>query len=108
MGGKGGGGSNYYQMGADTSGYGTLEEAEATLKKQKPLDLSGYQQSINVKKAAAEATAKPPVPEPAPTGGGGIATQFTDAILKPPSYWNTPQTKPTPLRSGQKVQTVQS
>lgn len=93
MGGKGGGGGNYYAQPPDTSGYGTPEEAKATLAKTAPLDLSGYQESINTRKAAAAATA-PKVtatPSPSPSGGGDTTTGGTiaDAILKPPEYWST-------------------
>jgi hypothetical protein len=90
MGGKGGGGGNYYQQPADTSGYGTPEEAKVTLAKTKPVDLSEYQQAINVKKAAADATAKERIATSTapPTNietdlGGAVA----NAILKPPVFW---------------------
>src|SRR5215203_4749461 len=89
MGGKGGGGGgNYYQQPADTSGYGTPEEAAATLAKEKPLDMSGYQSNVNVKRAARDATAAPPIPE-VPSVGGGTDTgsQLAQAVLKPPGYW---------------------
>ena len=89
MGGKGGGGGDYYVQPADTSGYGTLEEAEATLAKQKPIDMSQYQQNINVKKAAASATA--PEPPPVVTSRTAPPTDTGDtlarSVLKPPAYW---------------------
>jgi len=59
MGGKGGGGQQYYQEPLDKSGNATLEEAQQTLAKKAPLDMTGYQSNINVKKAATDATAKP-------------------------------------------------
>lgn len=90
MGGKGGGGGNYYQQPPDTSGYGTPEEAKLTLANEKPLDMSNYQQTINVKKQAADATAK----ERPPPGGAvpvnidtDTGNQLAEAIVKPPEYW---------------------
>jgi len=111
MGGKGGGGgSNYYQQPADTSGYGTPEEAAATLAKEKPLDLSNYQQTINVKKQAADATAKAqPIPGPAtplPITSGNI---LAEAVVKPPKYWDEQEKKaslkPSPIGKSSAVTT---
>ena len=96
MGGKGGGGGNYYQQPADTSGYGTPEEAKLTLAKEKPIDMSDYQQSINVKKAAAEATAKAALakstaePENIKTDTGDA---MANAVVKPPLYWKEQEEK---------------
>jgi hypothetical protein len=104
MGGKGGGGGNYYQQPADTSGYGTPEEARLTLAKEKPVDMSDYQQAINVKTAAADATAKemlnksiaPPTNIKTDTGDA-----MARAIVKPPIYWEEQEEKakarPKPL-----------
>jgi hypothetical protein len=92
MGGKGGGGGDYYAQPADTSGYGTPEEAKASLAREAPLDLSGYQQTINTKKAADLATAPDPsTPSTTPiTGGGTDSTggSMAAAVLKPPDYWS--------------------
>jgi hypothetical protein len=99
MGGKGGGGGNYYNPPPDTSGYSTLEEAEKTLKNTAPVDMSGYQSNINVKKAAADATAKPEdtsKPDPLTVPGEGVSgtetTPDTGAlaaktVLTPPGFW---------------------
>ena len=92
MGGKGGGGGNYYNPPPDTSGYGTPEEAKKTLAKEAPIDYSKYQQAINVKKAAAAATAPPPGPatslpaDPTDTSEttGDVAAK---SMLKPPDFW---------------------
>lgn len=87
MGGKGGGGgSNYYAPPADTSGYATPEQAAATLAAQKPLDLSRYQQNIDVQKAAAAATA-PTVAPTTPVVDKQLSEKMADAVLKPPGYW---------------------
>jgi hypothetical protein len=87
MGGKGGGGgSNYYMPPPDTSGYATPEEAALTLAREKPLDMSKYQQAIDVQKAAAAATA----PQVAPTAvpqDVTLSEKLADAVLKPPEYW---------------------
>ena len=110
MGGKGGGGSNYYAQPADTSGYGTPEEAKATLAATAPLDLSGYQQSINTQKAAKDATAPTPIPSTPDTGSGGTDTGSTvaDAVLKPPGYWTQPGSlQPAPLNKSS-VKTTQT
>jgi len=96
MGGKGGGGGNYYQQPPDTSGYGTPEEAKITLAKEKPIDMSDYQQTINVKKAAADATAKAAldksteVPTNIKTDTGDA---MANAIVKPPVYWDEQEKK---------------
>lgn len=101
MGGKGRSNQQYYQPPKDTSGYGTLEEAEKTLAATKPLDMSGYQQNINVKKAASDSTAKtedttkPDNSLPAEsTSGTTTTTTDTDtgtlagkAVLTPPGFW---------------------
>jgi len=100
MGGKGGGGQQYYQEPLDTSGNATLEEAEKTLAAKKPLDMSGYQENINVKKAAADATAKPEntaTPDkttlPAEAVSGTETTKdstgniVAKAIMTPPGFW---------------------
>ena len=101
MGGKGGGGQQYYQDPPDHSGNATLEEAQQTLAKKAPLDMSGYQSNIDVKKAAADATAKKPedtstpdkttLPteavsgtETTPDSTGAIAGK---AVLSPPGFW---------------------
>lgn len=100
MGGKGGGGGDYYAQPPDTSGYATPEEAKATLARTAPVDLSQYQESINAKKAAAEATA-PKVTPAAPIGSGDkpIGDAVADAVLKPPDYWSTRgDLKPAPLK----------
>ena len=96
MGGKGGGGGNYYQQPPDTSGYGTPEEAKITLAKEKPIDMSDYQQTISVKKAAADATAKEQLAKSVapPTN---IKTDTGDALananIKPPVYWDEQEKK---------------
>ena len=96
MGGKGGGCGNYYQQPPDTSGYGTPEEAKLTLAKEKPVDMSDYQQTINVKKAAADATAKAAldksteVPTNIKTDTGDA---MANAIVKPPVYWDEQEKK---------------
>ena len=96
MGGKGGGGGNYYQQPADTSGYGTPEEAKLTLAKEKPVDMSDYQQTINVKKAAADATAKERLdktvapPTNIDTDTGDILAK---SIVHPPVYWEDQEKK---------------
>ena len=111
MGGKGGGGGDYYAQPADTSGYGTPEAAKASLAKEAPLDLSKYQQTVNTQKAAAQATAKDPIPPV--TGAGGsdkpsTGSSMGDAVLKPPEYWSQPQSlKPSPLNKS-RVQTTQT
>jgi hypothetical protein len=101
MGGKGGGGGNYYQQPPDTTGLDTLANAEATLKNTAPLDMSGMQDNINVKKAARDATAKPaedtskPDPNALPTEStSGTSTTKDDtgalaakAVLTPPGFW---------------------
>ena len=98
MGGKGGGGGNYYQQPPDTSGYGTPEEAKITLAKTKPVDLSDYRQAINVKKAAADTTAKERLaqstapPQNIQTDLGGAVA---NAILKPPEFWKEQEAQAT-------------
>jgi len=98
MGGKGGGGRDYYQEPPDKSGYGTLSEAEQTLKNTQPINMEGYQQNINVKKAAADATAKKPTlpAEQTPVAEGESGTTTTEegagetakkAVLTPPTFW---------------------
>ena len=109
MGGKGGGGGNYYQQPPDTSGYGTPEEAIATLAKEKPLDLSGYQQTINVQKAARDATAPEPIPKPpAPGGSGDTGGTIADAVLKPPAYWSNPSNLQASPLNKSRVQVTQT
>jgi hypothetical protein len=106
MGGKGGGGGNYYAQPEDTSGYGTPEEAKLTLAREAPLDLSQYQQSINVRKAAGEATAPDTPATPDPGGGGtDTGTEIADAILKPPEYWSKQALKPSALNKSRVVTT---
>jgi len=112
MGGKGGGGQQYYVPPPNTSGNATLEEAEKTLAATKPLDMSGYQQNIDVKKAAADATApktedtsKPDNSLPTEsTSGTSTTTEGTGdvikrAVLTPPGFWadygKAVQTDPT-------------
>jgi hypothetical protein len=101
MGGKGGGGQQYYQEPLDKSGNATLEEAQQTLAKKAPLDMSGYQSNINVKKAASDATAKPAEdtskPDSTTTPAEGVSgTETTKdstgnivakSVLTPPGYW---------------------
>jgi hypothetical protein len=98
MGGKGGGGGNYYNPPPDTSGNSTLEEATKTLANTAPLDMSGMQQNINVKKAAADATAKPADTVKAADDKVGEAVSGTEttkdsselmkqAVLTPPGFW---------------------
>jgi hypothetical protein len=100
MGGKGGGGGNYYQDPPNTSGNATVEEAERTLAAKKPLDMSGYQENINVKKAAADATAKKPedtsTPDKTTAPAEGVSGTSTTndtgalagkAVLTPPGFW---------------------
>ena len=100
MGGKGGGDPGFYNQPADTSGYGTPDEAAATLAAQAPLDLSGYQQSIDVNKAATGATA--PATTSGTTGDGSSpsdtpATSLASSVLKPPDYWNNAGLQPAAL-----------
>src|SRR5215468_5255765 len=108
MGGKGGGGGNFYQVPPDTSGYATPEEAAATLAKQAPLDLSKYQQAIDVNKAAQGATA-PTVQTPTTTGSSGTTdtgSTAAAAVLAPPLYWNNNQTlQPSSLAKDKTVTT---
>lgn len=103
MGGKGGGGGDYYQQPADTSGYGTLDEATKTLAAQAPLDLSGYQQSIDVQKAAALATAPTPIdttPTDDTSGSTNTGTTMSNAVLAPPTFWQGRQDlQPASLKS---------
>jgi hypothetical protein len=98
MGGKGGGGGNYYNPPPDTSGNATLEDAEKTLAATKPLDMSGMQQTIDVKKAAADATAKPADTVKAAEDQAGESKSGTEttkdtselmkqAVLTPPGFW---------------------
>ena len=99
MGGKGRGNQNYYQPPPDTSGLSTLEEAEKTLAATKPVDMSGIQSNINVKKAAADATAKtedtskPDNSLPTESvSGTSLTTDSTGdiagrAVLTPPGFW---------------------
>jgi hypothetical protein len=101
MGGKGGGGQNYYQQPADVSGYSTPEEAAATLAATAPLDMSKFQQTINTQKAAAGATAPTPSAtdtanaDAAATGAGDvqIGGQLADSVLAQPAYWSDPAVK---------------
>jgi hypothetical protein len=92
MGGKGGGGGNYYQQPPDTSGNATVEEEQKTLAAKAPVDMSG------IKKAAANATAKPQdtvVKATLPADGvsGTETTKDTTgdvakkAVLTPPKFW---------------------
>lgn len=107
MGGKGKSSGNYYQEPPDKSGYGTLDEAEKTLAATKPIDMSGYQETINVKKAAADATAKKPTPpaEVPPPAEGDSSTTIEDgagetakkAVLSPPTFWAQYGQAPSPL-----------
>lgn len=111
MGGKGGGGSNYYAQPADTTGYGTPEEAKVTLAKEAPLDISTYQQTVNTQKAAADATAKDPIPAVTATDGSD-ATKDTgstvaDAVLKPPDYWTSGGIKPRSAIKSSSLKTTQ-
>jgi hypothetical protein len=114
MGGKGGGGGDYYAQPADTSGYGTPEEAKATLAKTAPLDMSSYQQSIDVQKAAADATA----PKVADTGtaadndtsasGSSVGATMGSSVLSPPTYWSNRQDlQPASLKKSS-MQTTQT
>ena len=112
MGGKGGGRNNYYEPPPNTSGNATLEEAEKTLAAKQPLDMSGYQSNINVKKAANDATAKPPEvadkppAEQTPVEGVSGTETTTDAdtgalagraVLQPPGFWSGYGTAPNSL-----------
>ncbi len=88
MGGKGGGGGGggYYVQPPSTTGYGSLEEAKATLAKEAPLDLSTYQSNINAKRAAAEATA--PAVEPTPVEPDvQLGEKLAQSVLPEPKYW---------------------
>jgi hypothetical protein len=126
MGGKGGGGGNYYQQPPDTSGYGTPEEAKVTLAKEAPIDYSAYEQMINVKKAAADATAKanaekmkpkiPPLAE-GESGTSETGDELSKAVLAPPDLWalygqgqspisRVPGTVPDPNMQGRDRQAV--
>jgi hypothetical protein len=98
MGGKGGGGGNYYQQPVDKSGNSTVEEATKTLANTAPVDMSKIQSNIDVKKAAAAATAKPQdtvtsVTAPAEGVSGTETTKDTTgdvakkAVLTPPKFW---------------------
>lgn len=99
MGGKGGGGGNYYQPPKDVSGNATLDEATKTLANTAPVDMSKIQSNIDVKKAAADATAKPAdtvakVTAPADEGVSGTETTkdttgdvAKKAVLTPPKFW---------------------
>ena len=104
MGGKGGGGGNYYQQPPDTSGYATPEEAKITLAKEAPVDYDEYQQRINVKKAAADATAKKPdITTQLPEGESGTETTgdtAAKAVLAPPVFWAEYGQGPSPLFKG--------
>jgi len=106
MGGKGGGGSNYYQQPPDTSGYATPEEAKVSLAREAPIDYSQYQANINVKKAAADATAKARAPDTTtelPEGVSGTETTgdtAAKAVLSPPSFWAQYGQGPSPLFKG--------
>lgn len=113
MGGKGGGGGGgYYMQPADTSGYGTPEEADITLAKEKPLDLSGLQASINTRKAAAAATAPAPIPGPTPVADEQLAEKMASSVLDTPKYWveQNKQTalKPRPVGKSQSMITTQT
>ena len=111
MGGKGGGGGDFYQPPPDTSGYATVAQAEQTLAQQAPLDLSGYQQAIDVNKAAAANTAPQVTTPSTDTGSGGTDTGSTpaSAILQPPDYWQQQPSdlKPASLKND-KMTTTQS
>jgi len=111
MGGKGGGGGNYYQQPPDKSGYGTPEEAEATLKKEKALDMNSYQSAIDVQKAAQDATAPTPT-EDTSQPDVSLSTTMADSILKAPNYWSDKTkvgTKPrTSAASGSGMTTTQT
>lgn len=110
MGGKGGGGGNYYQPPPDTSGYATPEEAKVSLAREAPIDYSKYQSNINVKKAAADATAKAAVPNTTtqlPEGQSGTSTTkdsagdtAAKAVLTPPDFWAQYGQGPSPLVKG--------
>ena len=112
MGGKGGGGGDYYQQPPDTSGYGTPEEARASLARETPLDMSQYQQTINVQRAAADATA----PEPPPVVSTGTPTtsplgtgeSLANAVLKPPEYWKGAGMQPRKATDQSSVVTTQT
>jgi hypothetical protein len=86
MGGKGGGGDSGMMMMPTSGGYDTPEQARATLAAQAPLDLAQYQQTVDVQKAAREATAPPAIQQPTPKDVP-ISTTLADTILKPPGYW---------------------
>lgn len=106
MGGKGGGGGNYYQQPPDTSGYGTPEEAKVSLAREAPVDYSQYQSNIDVKKAAADATAKARAPDTTtqlPEGESGTSTTgdvAAKAVLTPPDFWAQYGQGPSPLFKG--------
>jgi len=101
MGGKGGGGQQYYQEPLDKSGNATLEEAQQTLAKKAPLDMTGYQSNINVKKAASDATAKKPEDTSTPdktalpteavsgteTTKDSTGNIVAKSVLTPPGFW---------------------
>lgn len=112
MGGKGGGGGgDYYQMPPDTSGYGTPEEAAKTLAKEKPIDMSQYQQTINTQRAAADATAPDPIPQithnmPANTITAG--DNLANAVLKPPEYWQGQGLQPRSASYSKSLETTQT
>jgi hypothetical protein len=103
MGGKGGGGGDYYAQPADTSGYATADQATATLNATKPVDLSSYQQAIDVQKAAADATAPPAPAQPAAasndtSGSGNTGASLGSSVLAAPNYWSNRQDlQPAPV-----------
>jgi hypothetical protein len=111
MGGKGGGGGDYYAQPMDTSGYATPEQAKATLAATTPVDLSGYQQSIDTQKAAAAATAPTPVaatPNNDTAGSKNTGAALGDSVLAPPGYWNNrPDLQPSNLKKSS-LQTTQT
>lgn len=110
MGGKGGDGGSYYAQPPDTSGYGTLDEATKTLANTAPVDLSGYQQSINTQRAAADATApqaqSTPPSSTAPNTGAGSA--LGSSVLAPPGYWSNPGPQPPPVNKSNSIKTTQT
>jgi hypothetical protein len=112
MGGKGGGGGDYYAQPPDTSGYATADQATATLNATKPVDLSSYQQAIDVQKAAADATAPTPTATPAAatndTSASGSGSTLASSVLTPPGYWSNRQDlQPAPINKSS-VKTTQT
>jgi hypothetical protein len=110
MGGKGGGGNPMPEP-VDTSGYATPEQAAATLAAQAPLDLSGMQQSIDVQKAAAAATAPPVIPTVDPNQGastGDTGNVAASSVLAPPQYWSANTLQPQAATDKGSAKTTQT